>query len=206
MSHNFKNLAFDTSRFLHLASDYWSIIELSGPEGNVQRRFYLDFNLRFQMEKDRKSQVWPDRTHASLCLGLSEIIPLLWKAQMNPCAVVSDGIRDEYDNTPSLSLWLFPWKPSEPNKSCQSFSQSLPWLIDLYFFKKTASIHLAMRTGPLEHALVYRTPFPSQNVSLEKLKLFKVPCLRSVPWTFLRSSDSTPVLSKIASLGAFLRM
>lgn len=37
---------------------------------------------------------------------------------------------------PFLSLRLFPWKPSEPNKSYQSFSQSLPWLIGLYFFKE----------------------------------------------------------------------
>lgn len=99
---------------------------------------------------------------------------------MNPCAVVSDGFRDEYDNTAS-SVSLFPWKPSEPNKGYQSFSQSLPWLIDLYFFKEIASIHLAMRIGALEHTLDYRALFPSQNVSLEKLKLFKIPCLRSVP-------------------------
>lgn len=99
---------------------------------------------------------------------------------MNPCAVVSDGIRHEYGNRAS-SVSLFPWKPSEPNKSYQSVSQSLPWLINLYFFEKTASIHLAMRTGVLEHILDYRAPFPPQNVSLEKLKLFKIPCLRSVP-------------------------
>lgn len=37
---------------------------------------------------------------------------------------------------PFLSLRLFPWKPPEPNESYQSFSQSLPWLIDLYFFKE----------------------------------------------------------------------
>ena len=37
---------------------------------------------------------------------------------------------------PFLSLRLFPWKPPEPNRSYQSFSQILSWLTDLYSFKE----------------------------------------------------------------------
>lgn len=50
------------------------------------------------MEEGRKFKVWPDRTPASLCQGLSEVIHLLWIAWMNQCAVLSDGITDKDDN------------------------------------------------------------------------------------------------------------
>lgn len=50
------------------------------------------------MEEGKKFKVWPNRTLASLCPGLSEIIYLLWITWMNQCAVLSDGITDKNDN------------------------------------------------------------------------------------------------------------
>lgn len=50
------------------------------------------------MEEDRKFEVWLDRTPASLCKGLSEVIHLFWIVWMNRYAVLSDGISDKDDN------------------------------------------------------------------------------------------------------------
>lgn len=55
---------------------------------------------------------------------------------MSQYAVLSDGIMDKDDNDPFSVSQAVSMETSRAKRSYQSFSQSLPWLIDLCFFKE----------------------------------------------------------------------
>lgn len=100
------------------------LLQLEGPEGNVQRRCSSEFNLKCQTNRGQQ-EIQSVTSELSACLCQAHQI-YDTSALDNVNESVCSFIKWHMDNMvmlPFLSLRLFPWKPSEPNKSYQSFNQ-----------------------------------------------------------------------------------